>query len=337
MERTTRRRRFFAIVSVCLLAAAVILGALGLRYSRLAAREDRVFRSAQLLAYGAVAVGSMAIPAVLIVWMLRRDERAQRELELLRRKNETIEALNRRTNELAHHQRLETIGTLTSSIAHEFNNLLTPIMGYSILALERIPQEDTELYDAILEIYDASRKAKDIIARLSDLSRKNAPENFRLLSPDNLARRVLDVAAPARPARVEVETDFQAGALRVRGNETQLSQMLLNLVLNGFQAIPAEGGKLTVATAADGSWVRFTVKDTGVGIDPAIRPYVFEPFFTTKESGKGTGLGLAIVQQVVEAHGGEIAVESRPGEGAAFIIHLPAAAAEPEPAEEPEE
>ena len=328
MERTTRRRRFFAVMSVVLLAAAVILGALGLRYSRVAAAEDRVFRSAQLLAYGAVAVGSMAIPAVLIVWMLRRDERAQRELELLRRKNETIEALNRRTNELAHHQRLETIGTLTSSIAHEFNNLLTPIMGYSILALERIPQEDTELYDAILEIYDASRKAKDIIARLSDLSRKNAPENFRLLSPDNLARRVLDVAAPARPARVEVETDLQAGTLRIRGNETQLSQMLLNLVLNGFQAIPAEGGTLTVATAADGGWVRFTVKDTGVGIDPAIRPYLFEPFFTTKESGKGTGLGLAIVQQVVEAHGGEIAVESKPGEGAAFIIHLPAAAAE---------
>lgn len=335
MERTIRRRRFFAIMSIILLAAAVILGALGLRYSRVAATEDRVFRSAQLLAYGAVAVGSMAVPAVLIVWMLRRDERAQRELELLRRKNETIEALNRRTNELAHHQRLETIGTLTSSIAHEFNNLLTPIMGYSILALERIPQEDTELYDAILEIYDASRKAKDIIARLSDLSRKNAPENFRLLSPDTLARRVLDVAAPARPARVEVKTDFQAGALRVRGNETQLSQMLLNLVLNGFQAIPPEGGTLTVATAADGSWVRFTVKDTGVGIDPAIRPYVFEPFFTTKESGKGTGLGLAIVQQVVEAHGGEIAVESKPEEGAAFIIHLPAAEGEPE--EIPEE
>ena len=143
------------------------------------------------------------------------------------------------------------------------------------------------------------------------------------------------MAAPARPARVEVETDFQAGALRVRGNETQLSQMLLNLVLNGFQAIPPEGGKLTVETAADGAWVRFTVRDTGVGIDPAIRPYLFEPFFTTKESGKGTGLGLAIVQQVVEAHGGEIAVESAPGKGAAFIVHLPAAEGEME--EPPEE
>lgn len=336
MERTTRRRRFFAIMSVVLLAAAVILGVLGLRYSRMVTGEDRLFRSAQLLAYGAVAVGSMAIPAVLIVWMLHRDERAQRELELLRRKNETIEALNRRTNELAHHQRLETIGTLTSSIAHEFNNLLTPIMGYSILALERIPQEDTELYDWILEIYDASRKAKDIIARLSDLSRKNAPENFRPLSPDTLVRRVLDVAAPARPARVEVVTQLEAGTLRVQGNETQLSQMLLNLVLNGFQAIGPEGGTLTVSTAADGNWVRFRVSDTGVGIDPAIRPYLFEPFFTTKESGKGTGLGLAIVQQVVESHGGEIAVESQPGKGASFTIHLPAVS-EPEPESPPEE
>ena len=93
---------------------------------------------------------------------------------------------------------------------------------------------------------------------------------------------------------------------------------------------------VTVSTAADGDWVRFRVSDTGVGIDPAIRPYLFEPFFTTKESGKGTGLGLAIVQQVVESHGGEIAVESQPGKGASFTIHLPAVS-EPEPESPPEE
>ena len=99
--------------------------------------------------------------------------------------------------------------------------------------------------------------------------------------------------------------------------------MLLNLVLNGFQAIPAQGGKLTVTTAADGGWVRITVKDTGVGIDPAIRPYLFEPFFTTKSQGHGTGLGLAIVSQMVEDHYGDIDVESRLGVGTTFFVTIP--------------
>ena len=102
-----------------------------------------------------------------------RSARIQREAEALRQKQEAAEALNRQNQQLQHHQRLHIIGTLTSSIAHEFNNLLTPIMGYSMMALEKIPPEDEELYDNLLEVYNASRKAKTIISRLSDLSRKN--------------------------------------------------------------------------------------------------------------------------------------------------------------------
>ena len=129
----------------------------------------------------------------------RRNERAQRELALLQEKNAAMEALNRKNQELAHHDRLQTIGTLTSSIAHEFNNLLTPIMGYSILVLEQLPSDAEELYDNVLEIYNSSRKAKEIIARLSDLSRKNTSLTFQYVSPDELVRKVLAVASPARP------------------------------------------------------------------------------------------------------------------------------------------
>lgn len=103
---------------------------------------------------------------------------------------------------------LQTIGTLTSSIAHEFNNLLTPIMGYSILVLEQLPSDAEELYDNVLEIYNSSRKAKEIIARLSDLSRKNTSLTFQYVSPDELVRKVLAVASPARPPHVEVRTDL---------------------------------------------------------------------------------------------------------------------------------
>lgn len=265
----------------------------------------------------------MAGIALMVGLMLRARHKDERELRLLRRKNEQMEELNRQTQELAHHQRLETIGTLTSSIAHEFNNLLTPIMGYSILVLEQLPPEDTELYDSMLEIYSASQKAKTIISRLSDLSRKNASLTYQFLSPDELARRVLEVSAPARPAKVEVRLEPGCPHPWLYGNETQLSQLLLNLVLNSFHAMSEEGGTLTLSTAVEGERVLFRVTDTGQGIPPEVLPKIFDPFFTTKDSGKGTGLGLAIVRQVTEEHQGEITVDSQVGKGTVITVRFP--------------
>lgn len=285
----------------------------------------------RLLAYGGMVVTGIVLLAVLSIRAGRRNERSLRELAVLRKKNQAMEELNRQTRELAHHQRLETIGTLTSSIAHEFNNLLTPIMGYSILALEKLPPEDTELYDSVLEIYNASRKAKTIISRLSDLSRKNSALSFQYVSPDELVRRVLEVAAPAQPPGVEVISVLDCRHLWLHGNETQLSQLLLNLVLNAFQAMEEDGGTLTVSTSADQSSIRLRVADTGPGIPPEVLPHIFEPFFTTKESGKGTGLGLAIVQQVVEEHRGRVEVEAAPEGGAAFTVTFPITPREAEP------
>ena len=285
----------------------------------------------RLLAYGGMVVTGIVLLAVLSIRAGRRNERSLRELAVLRKKNQAMEELNRQTRELAHHQRLETIGTLTSSIAHEFNNLLTPIMGYSILALEKLPPEDTELYDSVLEIYNASRKAKTIISRLSDLSRKNSALSFQYVSPDELVRRVLEVAAPAQPPGVEVISVLDCRHLWLHGNETQLSQLLLNLVLNAFQAMEEDGGTLTVSTSADQSSIRLRVADTGPGIPPEVLPHIFEPFFTTKESGKGTGLGLAIVQQVVEEHRGRVEVEAATEGGAAFTVTFPITPREAEP------
>ncbi|MGI5972331.1 MAG: sensor histidine kinase [Oscillospiraceae bacterium] len=277
----------------------------------------------RLLAYGGMVVAGVLLLVGLTLRIRRRNEEDLRELEVLRKKNEAMEELNRQTQELAHHQRLETIGTLTSSIAHEFNNLLTPIMGYSLLTLEKLPQEEAELYDNVLEIYNASRKAKEIISRLSDLSRKNTALTFQYTPPDELVRRVLEVAAPAQPHGVEVRTEFNCSCLWVYGNELQLSQMFLNLVLNAFQAMERSGGTLRVSTWADESSVFLRVSDTGPGISEQTLPHIFEPFYTTKEAGKGTGLGLAIVRQVVEEHGGTVSVETAVGRGAAFLVSLP--------------
>lgn len=283
------------------------------------------------MAFGGMVVMGIGILVILFLHQIRRTTRLEREAEALRKKNEAVEELNRKTRELAHHQRLETIGTLTSSIAHEFNNLLTPIMGYSLMALEKLPAEEEALYDDILEIYNASRQAKTIISRLNDLSRKQSDTSFRQVSPDELVRKTLDVAGPAKPEGVEIKLNLNCWDQKLVANEIQLSQLLLNLILNGFHAIGGQTGTLTIHTSFDETHICIRVEDTGCGIPEAIREKIFEPFFTTREAGKGTGLGLAIAAQVVEDHRGQIGVESREGEGTRITVRLPREKAENAP------
>lgn len=252
----------------------------------------------------------------------QENRKAAKKLERLKERQKTLEQINWQTQQLAHHQRLETIGTLTSSISHEFNNLLTPIMSYSLLTLEKLPPEEEELSDNLIEIYNASQKAKEIISRLSDLSRKNSPKTFRQVSVDGLVQKALDIAMPAKPEQVEVKLNLNCWDQRVRANEIQICQMLLNLILNAFHAME-QGGILEIATTFDDHFVNLRLTDTGCGIPKDIQGRIFDPFFTTKESGKGTGLGLAIVAQVVEDHMGTIRVDSTPGHGTRFEVRLP--------------
>lgn len=275
----------------------------------------------------ACSAGLMAVGLVLLVILLIRtggkNRRYRQELAAVQAKADAVEALNRKTAQLAHHQRLEMIGTLTSSISHEFNNLLSPIMGYSLMALEKLPESDSALYDDILEIYNTSVKAKTLVQRLSDLSRKHSESVFRPLDPDDLVKKVMSVAKPAKPEGVEVRLELACAGVRMDGNELQLSQILLNLVLNAFDAMKERGGTLTLSTSSDGKNILFRVSDTGTGIQPEVIPHIFEPFFTTKSEGYGTGLGLAIVAQMVEDHHGDIDVENRLGVGATFCVTIP--------------
>lgn len=278
----------------------------------------------QMVLCGVIVMGGAALLLFFLLRSRRSHRQAQRELVLLRAKAEAAEQLNAQTQALAHRQRLESIGTLTSGIAHEFNNLLTPIMGYSILILEKLPPEDTESYDNALEIYNASQKAKKIIARLSNLSRKGTPGDLRPIRLDALVEQVLQVAAPAKPKTVRVEIGLSGRDQALLGDETQLFQLTLNLVLNSFEALAPEGGVVRISTASDGARIALRVADNGPGIPDEVKKKIFDPFFTTKGSGKGIGLGLAIVQQIVEAHGAVISLESAAGQGTAFTVTFPA-------------
>ena len=250
------------------------------------------------------------------------NRKAAREMKQLQQKQEALEKINDQTRQLAHHQRLETIGTLTSSISHEFNNLLTPIMSYSLMTLEKLPSEEEELADNLIEIFNASEKAKEIISRLSDLSRKSSPSSIRSVSVDALVQKTLSVAMPAKPDGVEVQLNLNCSDQRIRANEIQITQLILNLILNAFHAM-GQQGKLVIDSTYDDRYINLHVTDNGCGIPKEILDKIFDPFFTTKDSGKGTGLGLAIAAQVVEDHKGTIRVESTLGQGTRFEVQLP--------------
>ena len=277
----------------------------------------------KLIIYGGTALLGSVFLIILLWQMFRGNQRALREVELLQEKNATMEELNRQTEEFAHHQRLELMGTLTSGIAHEFNNLLAPIMGYSILILEKLSPEETELYDEVLEIYSTSMKAKTVVSRLQDLARKNAGTDFQKILLDDVVSKVVEIANPAKPKTVDVILQLNATKQYIMGNETQISQLLLNLLVNAFHATEVSNGTVTVSTNVKHESLVLSVSDTGYGISEENRKRIFEPFFTTKRGGEGTGLGLAIAEQVVKEHGGTIQVESKEGVGTTFLVELP--------------
>lgn len=283
--------------------------------SRKAARD--------ILFYGGVAIAGILILIFMLLMLRRANSANAAELEILKKKNSAMEELNQNMLALSHHQRLETIGTMTASIAHDFNNLLTPIMGYSMMSMEMLPDDQTEIQENLMEVYNASVKAKDLVTRLADMSKKSKEENFVDLTPDEVIRSSLKVTLPAKPKNVEVRGSFKTGKVVMRGDRTQISQLVINIVLNAYDAMREKGGTLYVSTRVDDGRVVMRFKDTGSGMDAETVARIFDPFYTTKESGKGTGLGLAIVAQVVETHGGKVYVDSTPGEGTEFRISFP--------------
>ena len=227
--------------------------------------------------------------------------------------------------------RLESIGRLAGGVAHDFNNLLTAITGYSDLLVSALPDGD-ERHDAE-EIRRAAKRATDLTSQLLAFGRRSVlkPE---LISPNavidemrNMVRRLIGTA-------IAIEFDLDPTIPHVLADPGQLEQVILNLAVNGRDAMP-DGGRLTIATRAvrmDGdtpgtasSRVTISVSDTGVGMDEVTRARVFEPFFTTKDHGKGTGLGLSTAYGIVGQSGGSMRVASEVGAGTTFTISLPAA------------
>ena len=242
-------------------------------------------------------------------------------------------------SQLHESQRLATIGTIAAVIAHEFNNLLTPIVSYSQYALSSAQSAtpDMELVrKALGKAYQSSSKAGKICSSMLGLARGES--SFGRVEVRRLVEETLGVLA-RDPQKDGIALRVQVPpGLSVTGDAVQLEQVLLNLLINARHALLGRGGSITIkgtqarSTGAEaapaGEEVCIQVVDTGPGIPEKYLSRIFEPFFTTKGTSRkgetrGTGLGLAICKEIIEHHGGRIEVESEVGRGTTFTIHLP--------------
>jgi two-component system cell cycle sensor histidine kinase/response regulator CckA len=228
-------------------------------------------------------------------------------------------------------RRLESIGQLAGGVAHDFNNLLAVILNFAEFALDEA-DEGSELHADIDQIRRAAERAAGLTRQLLVFSRREPVDvqvvdvNEALTSTEEMLRRTIG-------EHIELRSHPEPGLWPTRAGGGQLEQVLVNLAVNGRDAMP-DGGRLTIRTRNTelappdlprGRWVLLTVEDTGTGMAPGVAAQAFDPFFTTKPKGQGTGLGLASVYAIVSQAGGDVSIESRVDKGTKVSVWLPAA------------
>jgi len=270
---------------------------------------------------------------VLSRWTLVRD--ANGEPKSIFVVNTDIGEKKRLESQLLRAQRMESIGTLAGGIAHDLNNILSPILtSIQMLQLKLHDEQSRAVLDALRT---SALRGSDLVRQVLSFARGAAGERI-MLQPGYVIRDALKILKEALPKSIEVELHIPRDLWIVAGDPTQIHQVLMNLCVNARDAMSA-GGRLTVRAenvvidenyarmtieASPGHYVRITVADTGIGIAPEVADRIFEPFFTTKEHGRGTGLGLSTVLGIVKGHGGFVNVYSEPGRGTEFRLHIPA-------------
>lgn len=267
-----------------------------------------------------------------VVAVIFRSASRQRILTLemshLREMNDTLEELHRREAQVRHMDKMQTLGTMTSKIAHEFNNYLTPVMLYGDL-LEADESISTENQVLIHEMVEQAEKARELTRELSDYSHSGKISRQRVpLQPAAEAEHSLALLRKTMPSQVEFMYRLQSDeGYGLMGTSGMINQIVVNLCNNAVQAMGEKGGSLTVSgqMLPEGDSLRYVLRiaDTGPGMSEETRKQIFTPFFTTKQKGEGTGLGLSVVQDLVHEVSGEIRVTSELGHGTCFEILLP--------------
>jgi PAS domain S-box-containing protein len=265
------------------------------------------------------------LPRGLIVTLSIVTERKKAEAEHGRLQSQLIQA-----------QKMETVGRLAGGIAHDFNNTLQVINSYSSMVADAL-DPSSPLREDVLEIHAAGLRAAELTRQLLAFSRRQVLE-VRIVDLNRIIEGMSRMLARLIGEDVKLDMRLSTDLRPVIVDVGQMEQVIMNLTVNARDAMPGTG-TLTIATEnvnfapdgirapdlGSGSYVLLTVKDTGAGMSPEVREHIFEPFFTTKAAGEGTGLGLATVYGIVRQSGGDVTVESEPGQGSTFRIYLPPA------------
>ena len=267
-----------------------------------------------------------------------------RDVTEVRRQAQALRDSERR---LMQAQKLEAIGRLAGGVAHDFNNMLTAILGETQLLLMRLPEE-SGLRESLDNIRGAAERASRLTRHLLAFGQRQHAEP-RVIALRDVVTSIEPLVRRLAGPRVTLDIRLGSSSPHVFADPALLEQVIVNLVLNARDAMP-EGGKLSLHIssthetpsgnrARSEGWALLVVTDSGAGIEPDVLPHLFEPFFTTKQTGRGTGLGLASVYGVVQQSGGSIDVDSKPGLGAKFTVWLPQSVAPvvPAPAAPPRE
>jgi len=267
---------------------------------------------------------------------------AQRQADEVRTRLET---------RLNQSQKMEALGSLAGGVAHEFNNMLGAIMGYTELAMMELGSHHGT--NAKLEqVLKASQRAKEIIQQILTFSRRQELKR-EILDLQRVVHDALKAIRPTLPSNVELQVEIGADCPPVYGNATQLHQALTNLCTNACHAMPESGGRILLTqkiltqnkdvtgsrlALPEGRYTVLSVNDNGQGMDAATLERVFEPFFTTKGPGKGSGLGMAVVHGIMKSHDGAVSIQSEQGKGTTVYLYFPvpsAAAAEKSSVDQP--
>ncbi len=228
--------------------------------------------------------------------------------------------------------KMEAIGTLAGGIAHDFNNILTSILGYSELAKIRT-SNGTDVTSELDQINISGNRAKALVKQIVTVARRQDQEQ-RPIQLRYIVNEALKLLRAALPSTIEIKRAISNDLSIIRADPNQMHQVLMNLCTNAGHAMREKGGTLEVKLQnvtitgpekdlKPGPYLRLTIRDTGSGMKPEVIKRIFEPYFTTKEIGDGTGLGLSVAHSIVVTHGGEITVDSTPGEGSTFHVYLP--------------
>ena len=257
-----------------------------------------------------------------------REERSlieaiAREVALIVERKQTEEDKERLQDQLRHADRLATIGQLSAGVAHELNEPIGNILGFAQL-IKKYPELSEQAIQDIEKITKASLHAREVVKKLMLFARQMPPQKTRVSLNEVIEEGLYFLESRCAKEGIKVVRSLSPNLPEVIADQAQMTQVLVNIVVNAIQAMPG-GGKLTIRTNASDRFISFKVEDTGVGMSEKVMRHIFLPFFTTKDVGQGTGLGLPVVHGIVTSHSGSINVDSKVGQGTKFEIQLPIA------------